>query len=424
MSIKLLKDLNFSEKINSNEAITEAGKEILKGYRSYCYSNAPTYGIVNGFVLEASKVSFDTGLTSILESVNKFINENNISWKLASACENIANNNSTYNYINKLGVQQVEKLLEMDEANVISYIKAGSLKNIQYIPEFRQICKEIYKQHINEASAPTYTVKTPVSYVMVNEGEQTFNVLGKTYLLKEGKIEETTTTDATFNTINALLEAFRVEGENLVYEYRTSNTETSKFILAENELTFTRGSKINEKFETASKFLEYANTFSKMLSINEKIQFMNTCNSIAKVFENMENIVVLNNVKVLNTAANTTLAIVEGKENVNVTVFHSVNAGTSSNNYEFMAEALNNVLKVSGIDLKSMYEERINEDCKKMETPEAKAIREQLEANKEAQYDVRKKKIAMLAEQYKNDPVKIALLNKVAKDLAILEKQN
>ena len=58
-----------------------------------------------------------------------------------------------------------------------------------------------------------------------------------------------------------------------------------------------------------------------------------------------------------------------------------------------------------------------------METPEAKAIREQLEANKEAQFDIRKKKIAMLAEQYKNDPVKIALLNKVAKDLAILENQ-
>ena len=29
----------------------------------------------------------------------------------------------------------------------------------------------------------------------------------------------------------------------------------------------------------------------------------------------------------------------------------------------------------------------------------------------------------MLAEQYKNDPVRIALLNKVAKDLALLEKK-
>ena len=58
-----------------------------------------------------------------------------------------------------------------------------------------------------------------------------------------------------------------------------------------------------------------------------------------------------------------------------------------------------------------------------METPEAKAIREQLEANKEAQFDIRKKKIAMLAEQCKNDPVKIALLNRIAKDLQLLEKK-
>ena len=54
----------------------------------------------------------------------------------------------------------------------------------------------------------------------------------------------------------------------------------------------------------------------------------------------------------------------------------------------------------------------------------AEEIKEQLEANKEAQYDIRKKKIAMLAEKFKNDPVRIALLNKVAKDLAILEKKN
>ena len=122
MNVKLLKDLNFSEKINSNEAITEAGKEILNNYRAFVYSNPVTCGIVNGFVLEASKLSFDTGLVSIIESVNAFIKENNISWKLASACESVSNNNSTYNYINKLGVQQVEKLLEMNEADVIAYI--------------------------------------------------------------------------------------------------------------------------------------------------------------------------------------------------------------------------------------------------------------------------------------------------------------
>ena len=106
-----------------------------------------------------------------------------------------------------------------------------------------------------------------------------------------------------------------------------------------------------------------------------------------------------------------------------MTIFHSVKAGSSSNTYDYIVEALNNVIKVTGIDLKFMFEDRINEDMKKLD-PEAQQIKEQLEESRAAQYDIRKKKIALLAEQYRNDPVKIALLNKVAKDLAILEKQN
>ena len=119
---------------------------------------------------------------------------------------------------------------------------------------------------------------------------------------------------------------------------------------------------------------------------------------------------------------NATCAIIEGKNNVNLTVFNSINAGSSVNNYDYMVEALNNVIKVSGVDLKGMYEDRINEDMKKLD-PQAQEIKEQLEANKEAQFAIRKKKIAMLAEQFKNDPVRLTLLNKVAKDLAMLEKK-
>ena len=92
MNIKLLKDLNLAGKINECEAITEAGKEMIKGYKGYLFTNPSTCGLVNSFVREAQKYSFDTGLTSILESVLSFINENNISWKLATACESITNN--------------------------------------------------------------------------------------------------------------------------------------------------------------------------------------------------------------------------------------------------------------------------------------------------------------------------------------------
>ena len=422
MSIKLLKDLNFAEKINANEAITEAGIEILKNYRAYVYSNPATCGIVNGFVLEASKLGFDTGLMSILESVNKFISENNISWKLASACESIRNNNSTYNYINKLGVEQVEKLLEMNESDVVSYIKAGSLKNIQYIPEFRQVCKEVYKQNISEHRANNYTVTNPISYIFKEDESITFSVLGKAYKLNEGKVEEVSCDNMKFNRINKLLEGFKTDGKNIFVEYQAHRNEKYTFTINEDEsLTFEMGNK-KETFTEAGKFMEHANMVSKTMMGNEKFRFMNFAAMVNEVFENCSTIVTLDQVKFLNTSNGNQIAIIEGKDNVNLTVFRSMNHEAYSKNYDYVVEAINDVIKLSGVDLRFMFESRINEDMKKLD-PEAQAIKEQLEANKEAQFDIRKKKIAMLAEQHKNDPVKIALLNKVAKDLSILENQ-
>lgn len=422
MSIKLLKDLNFAEKINANEAITEAGIEILKNYRAYVYSNPATCGIVNGFVLEASKLGFDTGLMSILESVNKFISENNISWKLASACESIRNNNSTYNYINKLGVEQVEKLLEMNESDVVSYIKAGSLKNIQYIPEFRQVCKEVYKQNISEHRANNYTVTNPISYIFKEDESITFSVLGKAYKLNEGKVEEVSCDNMKFNRINKLLEGFKTDGKNIFVEYQAPRNEKYTFTINEDEsLTFEMGNK-KETFTEPGKFMEHANMVSKTMMGNEKFRFMNFAAMVNEVFENCSTIVTLDQVKFLNTSNGNQIAIIEGKDNVNLTVFRSMNHEAYSKNYDYVVEAINDVIKLSGVDLRFMFESRINEDMKKLD-PEAQAIKEQLEANKEAQFDIRKKKIAMLAEQHKNDPVKIALLNKVAKDLSILENQ-
>ena len=426
MSVNLLKNLDFATKLNSTEAITEAGKELLKTYRAYMYTNAPTCGIVNGFVLEASKCSFDTGLNNILESVKEYINENNISWKLATACESINANNSQYNYINKIGVEQVTKLLEMNEADVVSYIKAGVLKNIQYIPEFRAICKEVYKTQITEMQTPNYTVMNPIGYVYFNENkDQFFNVLGITFKISEDKVSESVCEDKKFARINQLLESYSRDGENIFIEKQGAHGDKLRFTINENGLTFTRqglGKDINEHFDTVIAFQEYCNTISKIMPMNEKLAFMNLTGSISEVFESIHNIVSLDHVKVLTTNNNTVCAIIEAKDNVNLTVYRNVKQGTGSYTYDYMVEALNQVIKLTGIDLKNMFEDRINEDMKKLD-PQAQEIKEQLEANKEAQYDIRKKKIAMLAEQFKNDPIKIALLNKVAKDLAILEKQ-
>ena len=424
MNIKLLKNLEFAEKINKTEAVTEAGKEMLSRYRGYVYTNPVTFGVVNSFINEAQKFSFDTGLVSILESVLSVLNDNKISWKLASACEALSNNNSTYGYIAKIGVQQVEKLLEMNEAEVVSYIKAGSLKGIQYIPEFRAICKEVYKSSVNEANAPTYKVTCPFCYVHIVEGKDKYvSILGKTFKIDENSVNEASCDNVKFNEINALLKNFSLVDENLVTEYKGTHGDVCTFTLSEGKLQFTKG-EIKEEFTTPDEFLVYANNSSKIMPIHEKMNWMNAANVVAKVFEAMDSIVVLDCAKVLETSTGTICAIVEGKDNVNLTVFRSIGCGTSSKNYEYVVEALQNMTKVSGIDLRPMFEARIDEECKTKDPEKYNMIKEELAAQKNQKINDRKKKIAMLAEQYKNDPVKITLLNKAAKELAILENKD
>jgi len=427
MNIKLLKDLDFASKIIGCEAVTEAGKELVKNYKAYLFSNPASCGIVNGFVQEAQKYSFDTGLVAILESVLGFINENKISWQLASACESIENNKSTYNYIAKTGVEQVGKLLEMDEAQVVSYIKSGALKGVQYIPEFRHVCKQVFKSTIVEAATPQYAVVNPISYIYENEeGDKYCSILNKTYKISKDltKVTEAVCDDVKFRNINALLESFDNEEGQLSYSWK-SGFDTCKVVIKEDEekttLTFTKGERINETFDSAAKFNEYCDTLSKALTMNERFDFMSKTSAIGQVFEAFGQVFIMDYAKVLRTSTGTVCTIIEAKDNVMVTVNASIHNGTYTKDYTYMTEALKDVISVSGIDLKHIYEDRINEDVKKQNPDQYQNIQEELAASKQIAMEARKKKIAMLAEQYKNDPAIIAVLNKAARDLALLE---
>lgn len=425
MNVKLITDLNFAGIIAEANAVTEAGKDLIKNYRGYLFTNPTTCSLVNGFVQEAQKYTFDAELVKVYESVLKFINENQISWKLASACEAISNSNSTYNYIAKTGIETVEKLLESrNEKDVIAFIKAGGLKGVQYIPEFRTVCKTVYNTSITETYAPNYTVNNPISYICEAETGKYFNVLGKTYKIADDKVEEAVCDDVKFARINMLLEAFKNVDGKLVYEWQNGVKQYTVTICEEEDksvITFTNNKEVNEKFDTIAAFNEYCDMFSRTMIMNEKLNFMKITSAISEVYGASDKIMALDNVKVLESANGSTCAILEAKNNVNLTVFKSVNFGTSCQSYDYVTEALKEVTRVSGIDLKSMYEDRINEDVKKANPTEYQNIKEELENAKEAQMELRKKKIAMLAEAHKNDPAIIAVLNKAARDLALLE---
>lgn len=427
MNIKLLKDLDFTAKLNNCNAVTESGKEMIKNYKAYLFTNSSTCGLVNGFIQEAQKYSFDTGIVGILESVLNFIKENNISWQLATACESIENSKSTYNYIAKTGVEQVSKLLEMNESQVVSYIKSGALKGVQYIPEFRNVCKQVFKSAITESNTPTYVVTHPISYVYENkEGDKYFTILNRTYKITKDQstVEEAVCDDPKFRNINALLESFENNEGVLTYKWK-SGFDNCKVTISESEdkttLEFEKGSKIHETFDNVTAFNEYCDTLSKALMINEKMQFMNITSAISQVFEAMDQVFVMDCAKLLKSSTNVVCTIIEANDNIALAVNNSIHNGTYVKNFNYITEALKEVVAVSGIDLKYMYEERINEDVKKANPDEYQAIQEELAATKKIEMDARKKKIAVLAEQYKNDPAIIAVLNKAARDLAVFE---
>lgn len=417
MTIKLIKDLNFADKLNSCEAVTESGKECLKNYRGYCYNNAATCGLVNNFIKEAQKYSYDSGVTSILESVVEFVNSNKISWKLASVCEAINNNTSSYNVLNRAGVEKVEKLLEMDETNVISYIKAGALRGVQYIPEFRAVCKEVYGNKVNEnKNTLAYSVSTPVSYIIIDENKnQIVNVNGKVFRISENKVEETTCEDADFNKINAHLANMKLVGESLIYTYRPAYlANENKFTVTESNIEFTNG-KVNESFTSADRFKEYCDTFTRtMINPNESRQFMMIAGAIAEVFEAMDRIGTIDNAKLFNCASGATVAVIESAGDINVTLYNSYGNVNETNNYSVIKEALNSMKSNYGLNLENLYIKRIAEDATKSNTPVVDDF---------DNINIRLNKINELTEQFKDDPEKLLILNELTKKLKEMKNE-
>ena len=417
MTIKLIKDLNFADKLNSCEAVTESGKECLKNYRGYCYNNAATCGLVNNFIKEAQKYSYDSGVTSILESVVEFVNSNKISWKLASVCEAINNNTSSYNVLNRAGVEKVEKLLEMDETNVISYIKAGALRGVQYIPEFRAVCKEVYGNKVTEnKNTLAYSVSTPVSYIIIDENKnQIVNVNGKVFRISENKVEETTCEDADFNKINAHLANMKLVGESLIYTYRPAYlANENKFTVTESNIEFTNG-KVNESFTSADRFKEYCDTFTRtMINPNESRQFMMIAGAIAEVFEAMDRIGTIENAKLFNCANGATVAVIESAGDINVTLYNSYGNVNETNNYSVIKEALNSMKSNYGLNLENLYVKRIAEDVTKSNTPVVDDF---------DNINIRLNKINELTEQFKDDPEKLLILNELTKKLKEMKNE-
>ena len=405
--MKILAEMDFGAIIGESSAQTSTGSDLLNKYKSHLMSNESTCGLVNNFIREANTCRYDNGVNAVLEHVADFIQCNKTVWALSTACENIMANGSSYNYLNRNAAKQVEKLLEMEEEEVIKYIKAGALKNVMFCESFRNIAKQVFKDTpIVEATAE-YTVAHPVSMVE-NVGDGVcFEVCGQVYKMDDDKnILESSWTEVsnTFKTISQLLESNMVTVDQTMITVKVNETEYQ----IKEEGKVTRIGKDNTLELTTEQLRENSRLMVMATNARFRNQMAYVLEAIALMTENFSHIVNMDNVSIYSTNRDRFLVI----EGANMYATSLTNQKWTIN--ENVVDALSFIKSKTNVSLSECYKEMI-ETYVETATIEEK---EQLEADMKAQeIQSYKDRIAALTEKFKNDPTKLAVLSKLAQEV-------
>lgn len=424
-----LADLDFTAKLNEAVASTQTGRNLLTKYRQYMLSNESSCAIVNKFLIEAKDHLFDDGVAGLFNTINAHISESLISWRLASACENIGHSNASFGYLNRNAAKQVEALLENNnEENVVKYIKAGALKNVMYCEAFRTIVNSVYKD-ASVVITENYTAKSPVSFTEINEGNLYFEALGHIYKITENNdIEEANTNEVseTFLSISRLVESGRTTFEG---DVMTVSLPSATYTIEEAEggCKCTRtGKKKNTKEGDGVK--EDVTTFTDVEALrehncmvvnatvpNQRYEMTAVLESIAKSFECFAQFAHMTNVKIVESM-NDRFLVIENKDRMFAMALQSNHTNAWKVNGS-VVESLNFIKERTHLDLTKDFQKNIEEAYANRSEEEKRQIQESIENDAMA---ARKAKIEKLTEAYKNNPEKLAVLSTIAAELNAL----
>ena len=441
MKNRILAELDFASILNESKAQTATGADLLRKYQSFLITNESTHNLVNAFVKEASVHTYDNGVNEALEMVSDYINMNKTIWALSSACENINNNKSSYNYINKNAAKQVENLLEMNEDEVVKYIKAGALKSVMFCEAFRNIAKQVYKDSPMIEEAADYTAVHPVSMVE-NVGDGfLFEVNGTLYKMDLDKnVQESDWKAAsnTFKTVSSLLESdmCTVDENTITVEFNKSTYVISEAGKCEKCKAGNAKSidgcgdckpdakdtkdpeakkKVKESF-TAEQLRENNRLVVMATTPRAKAQVASVLEAIALLVENYDSITNLDNVSVYSTK-NDKFVIIEAGSNLYATLLQS-NRHPKWTINENAVDALSFIKSKTNVSLGDKYSELVSEHIEKVSEEEKEKIEQEL---KESERNSYRERISALTEKFKNDPTKLAVLSQLAAQLADAE---
>lgn len=408
---KILAEMDFGTMLGTVEAQTQTGSEVLNKYKSHLMANESTCALVNNFIKEASQHRYDNGINKVLEAVADYVNCNKTVWALSSACESINNNTSSYNYLNRNAAKQVEKLLEMSEEDVVKYIKAGALKNIMYCESFRNIAKQVFNEHPIIESTAEYTVAHPVSMVENMGDGVCFEVCGNLYkMTNEKELIECAWNEVsnTFKVITNLLESNYATVDNEQISVKIGETE---YIIKE-ENKVTRIGKDNTLELTAEQLRDNSRLMVMATTPRHKAQVAAILEAVALVSENYSQIVNMDNVSIYSTNRDK-FVVVEAGTDLYATLIQS-NHNQKWTINENVVSALSFIKSKTNVTLSDRYQSLVESHLESVSIEEKQQMEEDLKSQTIQSY---KERIAALTEKFKNDPVKLAILSKLAQDL-------
>ena len=409
---KILAELDFGSMLNEAAVQTQTGSELINKYKTYMMTNESSFRLVNNFINEAQMCRYDNGINHILEALSDYVNSNKTSWALATVCENINASNNNYNYLNRNAAKQVEKLLEMDETDVVKYIKAGALKNVMFCEAFRTIVKQVYKEQPVIESNAEYTVLHPVSLAESTCDGHYFEILGALYKRDdEGNILEAQWNEVsnTFKTISSVLESNICSIDNDTISIKAGN---ATYDIKESD-HITKYGKEGVIELTTETLRENNRLVLNTVNPRKRNEMAYLLEAIALVAENYDNIVNLDNASIYVTK-NDKFVVIESGSNLYATLIQS-NRHPKWTINENAIDAISFIKSKTNVYLNERYADLVA-DVVESTSEEDKA--NMLEGLKNDKVNSYKDRIAILTEKFKNDPVKLAVLSKLAQEVA------
>ena len=415
MISKILVEMDFASIISEANAQTQTGAEILNKYKAYVMSNETSCALVNSFIKEAQACRYDNGVNGTLEIVADYIAQNKTSWALASAVESINANNKAYNYINRNAAKQVERLLEMEETDVVKYIKAGALKNVMFCESFRNITKQVFKEQPLVEATADYIKTTPVS-MTENVGDGIcFQILGTLYKMDENKnVSEALWSEVsnTFKTVSQLLESSMATVDNHDITIKTSFATYT--ISEENKVV--REGKEGKKEMNVEQLREHNRLVLMSTNPRHRNSVAGVLEAIALTCENYNSIVNMDNAAIFSTK-NDRFLVIEAGSNIYSTLIASNRCSKWTIN-ENAIEALSFIKSKTNVTLSDVYSNVLESAIEAADEAEKTRVEEELKLQEQQSY---KERIEALTEKFKNDPVKLAVLSKLAQELNDVE---